>query len=104
LLLKSNNCKGALRESAKAFSFLLVLLAYLKRVKKTNKAKVKVWKCPICGEFYWSETDAYTHFLETGHTNVEPTETERILSDKKLMKSIRDARKKGSTSSPYKPL
>ncbi len=48
--------------------------------------------------------DAYKHFLKTGHTDVEPTETQRMLSDKRLMQSIRESRKKGSPSSPYKPL
>ena len=32
------------------------------------------------------------------------SETEKILQDKKLMAKIREARKKGSKSSPYKPL
>jgi len=32
------------------------------------------------------------------------TETQKIMKDKKLMKLLRDARRKGSTSSPYTPL
>jgi len=31
-------------------------------------------------------------------------ETEKIMKDEKLMKQLRDAREKGSTSSPYEPL
>ena len=34
----------------------------------------------------------------------EKDETARILSDESLMKAIREARKKGSKSSPYRPL
>ena len=53
-------------------------------MRNMKKAKVKVWTCPVCGEHYWSEADAYTHYLQTLHTNVEPTKAQRKLSDKRL--------------------
>lgn len=49
-------------------------------------------------------TKAWLGKIESCKIGMKPTETEKILADKKLMKLIRKARKGKSTSSPYKPL
>jgi len=48
----------------------------------------------------------FSHMLKkfVEHEVLRLDETDKILRDKKLMRTIRKARKEGSTSSPYKPL
>lgn len=41
--------------------------------------------------------EAWKHFDEL-------IETRKVLADKKLLKALREGRKEGSKSSPYKPL
>ena len=35
--------------------------------KKIPTAKVKVWKCPVCGDLFWWQEAATKHHEETGH-------------------------------------
>jgi hypothetical protein len=70
---------------------------------KVGKAIIDIWQDHegdvIIGGFNWYEYNDY----EKKNLKTQ-TETEKIMKDEKLMKLLTEARKKGSVSSPYKPL
>jgi len=73
-----------------------VILDLLKQLIKSGRILP-----PFCMD---TPTKKWLGKIEPCKIGMKPTETEKIMGDKKLMNLIRKARKKGSKSSLYKPL